>query len=389
MIIYFATRVRGFFKNLFNSKDLDYLIEYDKNNIYELNSWKTKLKNLIGRSFLFDKLGFIQVIKPKKSDYDIYGSFNRFLDVKKPYFIYVENPTALYHYKINRRNSFLGKRNINKELQNPNLKALLFMSNACGSTFRKVCGKPHEECLEKVIYPYIPNNSYINEKIIHRKSKEKTLKLLFIAQGLRFKSKGGLEVITAYRTLKNEGLDLHLTLITSINDLEKKFLDSIKENNDIELYDFKFSFEELQKIYLKTHILLITTSDDSFNLTVLEAIKSGLPVIGSKLYAIPEMVKDGYNGFLCNPHWWFFDENNFPNPKVWDNRNKTIYSGKISREIVNFLIDKIKLLYMDRTLLLNLSKNSLYKSSSPPFSSDFIISQWNDVLSEIESTITN
>lgn len=33
----------------------------------------------------------------------MYGSFNRFLKTDKPYFIYLENPLALYHYSIKRK----------------------------------------------------------------------------------------------------------------------------------------------------------------------------------------------------------------------------------------------------------------------------------------------
>lgn len=61
---------------------------------------------------------------------------------------------------------------------------------------------------------------------------------------------------------------------------------------------------------MNSTLLLHPTSDDSNSLTVLEAMKAGLPIISTKLYAIPEMVKDGVNGFLTEPKYAFFDNNN-------------------------------------------------------------------------------
>ena len=112
-------------------------------------------------------------------------------------------------------------------------------------------------------------------------------------------------------------------------------------------------------------------------------MKSGLPVIGSTLYAIPEMVADGYNGFLTEPHYWFFDKNNIPNPAVWNHRKRTIYSGRLSKRIVDFLLDRISALYHDRDLLYTLSVNSWNKAKEGPFSEEYITAQWNELINMI------
>lgn len=378
MKVYFATRLRSFFNHLFAAEGLKHQIDYNKSSLYDINGTKSKIINRIGRSSLFDILGVIQVVKPKKG-YEIYGSYNRFLKINKPYFIYVENPTALFHYRLNRIKSILGKIKIKKELNNPNLKALVFMSKACADTFNKVCGKPHNNCLLKIIYPFVPPNPYTSTEFILQKNQNPVLNLLFVAQGQRFMSKGGLEIIQAYNYLIANNIKVNLRIITSFKDLDKSTLEYLKNQKQIQIDDFKFSFEEMQRIYASSHILLQPSSDDSSPLTILEAIKSGLPIIGSRLYSIPEMVQEGFNGFLCDPHWWFFDKNNLPNPKVWNHRNKTIYSGRISKDIVEFLIAYITQLYENRELLCKLSLNSLRISSEPPYDCDFIIKQWNEL----------
>lgn len=387
--IYLATRLRGFFRQLVSAQGIEAKFDYDENLVYETNSLKTKIKNALGRSFIFDWLGFIQVIQAPNCGCDFFGSFNRFLNTKKPYFIYVENPTALFHYKLNRGKSFLGRRKINRELRNPNLKGLVFMSNACSSTFERVCGPISKDCFHETIYPLIPLNPFVDESVIKRRCREKELKLLFIAQGQRFLSKGGLEVIEAVKIMRSNDYSVSLRIITSLSDLSQEIREKISGIDGVEVNDFKFSFPEMQKIYADSTILLCPTSDDSFNLTVLEAIKSGLPIIGSRLYAIPEMVEDYENGFLCDPQYWFFDKNHIPNPKVWNNRTNTIYSGKISIEIVNFMIEKFERLYNNHEELERLSLKSLNKASKAPFAEEHIIGQWNRLILFLSDCASN
>lgn len=386
MKVYFATRARGFFRQLFNAKSLIAKFVYDQSQIYETNSTITKIKNKIGRSPIFDLLGIIHVIKCKDRNEVIYGSFNRFLKSDKPYFIYVENPTALYHYRLNRKKSWLGNRNINKAINSSSLKALVFMSKACSDTFEKVCAPIPKGCLHQVIYPYIPLNPYVNNGFIQLKCIEPELQLLYIAQGERFLSKGGLEVVSAFKALRKKGLSLSIQIITSISDIDSKIIDQITCIDGITLHDFKFSFTEMQEIYAKSHILLQPTSDDSFGLTILEGIKSGLPIIASRLYAIPEIVMDGVNGMLCDPHYWFFDKNNIPNPIIWNNRNKTIYSGMISPEIISYLTNSIEKLYHNRSLLTSMSIASFELAQKKPFSEEYIVGQWNRLLKKITNS---
>lgn len=386
MKILFVTRLRGFFRHLLKSNNQEHSFSTEKQQIYETNSFKTRLKNRIGRSAVFDFLGIIQVITTNENQADIIGSFNRFVKTNKPYFIYVENPTALYHYRLNRGRSFLGRRKINKQLTEPNLKGLVFMSKACADTFERVCGKISENCHTMVIYPLVPENTLVTNSFIEKRCIQPKLKLLYIAQGMRFISKGGLEILEAIKILNKKGLDISIHIITSLNDLPSGIESKIRNTPNVLLDDFKFSFAQMQEIYASSHMLLQPTSDDSFNLTVLEGMKAGLPILASRLYAIPEMVRDNNNGYLCDPHYWFFNPNNIPNPEVWNHRKKTIYSGKTSKDIIEFLVTKISYLYVNRDELIRLSKNSLAKASTQPFNTEYIISQWNSFLTSLFET---
>ena len=299
MKVCFVTRVRGFFKHLFDETNINAQICYAADSVYELNSGKDKIIRKLAKLSIFDKLGIIKTIKARNYDCEIYGSFNRFLNADKPYFVYVENPTALYHYRLNRVKSFWGYRRVCKMVNAPQLRYIICMSYACKNTFERLCCKVHQHSKLTQIYPLVPENPYVNKAIIEKRCEERDIKLLYISQGIRFFSKGAKEIIKAFRILREKGnKNISLTMVTSFVDLNPSTLYELKNIEGITMLDFKLSYDEMQKLYASHHIFLMPTSDDSFNLTVLEAIKAGLPVIGSTLYAIPEMVKDSYNGYL-------------------------------------------------------------------------------------------
>ncbi|HEV51076.1 MAG TPA: glycosyltransferase, partial [Thermoprotei archaeon] len=61
--------------------------------------------------------------------------------------------------------------------------------------------------------------------------------------------------------------------------------------------------ELLPQVYAPAYAYVSASIDRSegFGLTVLEAMSSGLPVIATRVGGLPELVKDGVNGFLVNP----------------------------------------------------------------------------------------
>jgi N-acetyl-alpha-D-glucosaminyl L-malate synthase BshA len=46
-------------------------------------------------------------------------------------------------------------------------------------------------------------------------------------------------------------------------------------------------------------LFLLPTSSESFGLSALEALASGVPVIGTNAGGLPEVVRDGETGYLC------------------------------------------------------------------------------------------
>lgn len=61
------------------------------------------------------------------------------------------------------------------------------------------------------------------------------------------------------------------------------------------------SQKDLPKYYASADVFLTASTVETQGLVLLEALASGLPVVGAAAEAIPELIKDGKNGFLFEP----------------------------------------------------------------------------------------
>jgi glycosyltransferase involved in cell wall biosynthesis len=376
--IYVATKARGFLTGLFNSQLNDIEFSYDQSKLYETSSKIKLILSKLVKSKLADHIGLIQRIKIKNEFCEIAFSYNRFLKSQKDYVIYLENPLALVHYSTDRNKTIISRIKLKNYFNDPHLKSIVCLSNACFETVNKFYSIPNRIKLEQ-IYPLVYRNELTSKESIKNKSHKEYIQCLYISSN--FILKGGKDILHCFKRLSNHGINnIKLKIITRIDSLDNVSMKEINQNVNIELHDFTLNKEELNKIYNASCILLNPTRQDSFSLVVLEAMKAGNTIISTDLYAIPEMVENDYNGYLTNPKYRFFNYDNLPNNEVWNNRTSTIYSDYIDEEIVDFLYGKLIYLNKNRNQLERLSKNSFIKATSEKFSEDYIKAKWEGII---------
>ena len=111
-------------------------------------------------------------------------------------------------------------------------------------------------------------------------------------------------------------------------------------------------YENIRDIISISNLFILTSKYEGLGLVLLEAMAEKKPILASKISAIPEIVKNNYNGILVNHG----DIKNFANKiEIFENSKKSIKFGKNGYSFLkkNFDLDKMHV----ETKKIYLSKN--------------------------------
>ncbi len=176
--------------------------------------------------------------------------------------------------------SFILKPNIKKSLHRAT--SCIAVSNFTKKSFIKTFGNYPIT----VIYNFIDTNKYRPK---NTSSSYKKFKLLFV---------GNL--------LKRKGADLLPKIMSELGETHMLYYTTglrTKIPHDFLLPNMKalgkLSEAELLKQYNVCDVLLFPTRLEGFGYAVIEAMACGKPIIATNISSIPELVKTGENGYLC------------------------------------------------------------------------------------------
>ena len=123
--------------------------------------------------------------------------------------------------------------------------------------------------------------------------------LLFIGKnGFR---KGIDIVLAAFEMVRKEVPEARLKIVTDLRDLPrnaKKDLDRMAKN--IDAYATGIPQDLLHELYLNSSLFVMPSRFEAWGKVFFEAMAFGLPVIGARNCAMPEFIKDDYNGYTTN-----------------------------------------------------------------------------------------
>lgn len=154
---------------------------------------------------------------------------------------------------------------------------------------------------EKANIIYIPNGVDTNifappaEKKIHS-----PVKIVFAG---RFNPQKALHrLIGAARKLKDESVTNFIVELYGGGPLEKELKDSVNKNNLEDIIKFMgwIKRDDLSKVFADSDIFVLPSDIEGMPIACLQAMSSGLAVIGSRTMGIKEVVNDGVNGILVN-----------------------------------------------------------------------------------------
>lgn len=126
------------------------------------------------------------------------------------------------------------------------------------------------------------------------------LRLLFV--GSIVAEKGCLELVKAAQVLLAKGREVRLTFAGKLGNAGRRIraLSRRPDGAWITLAG-QLPREALRPLYAASDIVVLPSWWESFGLTCIEAMATGAIVIGSRAGGMGEIIRDGENGFLCNP----------------------------------------------------------------------------------------
>ena len=125
-------------------------------------------------------------------------------------------------------------------------------------------------------------------------------KILFVGRLMKEK---GLDILFQAYHLVNERIPNTRLILVGKGYLRKE-LEKLAEKlgvDDKVIFTGFISDELLKQAYSASDIFVLPSRAETQSLVLLEASAMGLPLVGAKITAIPELVKDGWNGYTFEP----------------------------------------------------------------------------------------
>lgn len=173
----------------------------------------------------------------------------------------------------------------------------------------------------------IPNDVSIE---VNSKSENDVPHILWLTNMMR--TKGLVEFLDALKILKDKQLSFHVDFIGGFtNEIsEEEFNQIVLANglSDVIVYHGKKYGAEKDSFFRNADMFVLPSYTEAFPLTILEAMKYGLPVVATNVGGINAEVKDGVNGLLIGGQEPILRNDFVPDPK------------EIAEKIEQLLMDK-------------------------------------------------
>lgn len=114
-------------------------------------------------------------------------------------------------------------------------------------------------------------------------------KILFV--GTDWQRKGGPTLLAAFRRLRLQHPQAELEIVGCTPEIDEP---------DVKVVG-RVPREELHRHFTQARVFALPTLLEAFGIVFVEALHFGLPIVGTNIGAVPEMVADGVNGYVVPP----------------------------------------------------------------------------------------
>lgn len=158
-------------------------------------------------------------------------------------------------------------------------------------------------------YPFLESKIFVIPNFVDTDSfypienKNKCNIPIMLCVGRLIPSKNVLKLIEAIKIISDKGIEIKVKWVGK--QYNKQYLVSVREyiirNKLSEIFLLKDQTEDIVEEYQQADIFCLPTLFEGYPNVVCEAMSCGLPVVCSNVCEIPNIVKEGENGFLFDP----------------------------------------------------------------------------------------
>jgi len=140
----------------------------------------------------------------------------------------------------------------------------------------------------KVILAYAGSNAKVSDVKTENRD-DSSQHILFV--GLDWKRKGGPDLVEAFKLVLHKHPNAHLTIVGAKPELQIPNCTVIGP----------LPADKLNQYYQWASVFCLPTYQEPFGIVFIEAMTARLPIVATRVGAIPELVQDGNNGRLVEP----------------------------------------------------------------------------------------
>jgi glycosyltransferase involved in cell wall biosynthesis len=301
-----------------------------------------------------------------------------------PYFVTIEHASSFFHLDDDLFESDRWKKTLISFLQKKRCKKILPYSEATRSALEYGLGKYYEKIREKVEVLYPAIDAKIHFKKYPRIKNRESFHILFVSR--HFFDDGGRELVEACKILSLK-YDISVDIITNPPPHHQQLFEEYKKkiNSDVVKIQTSSIAREIlfRDYYSQSDLFVLPSYIHFFGYVMLEAMLYQLPVITSDVYAMPEIIKDGLNGFVVSsPISCFSKENLKPSSKIKSYKNEII--KRDLTPVTNTLVMKIEELISNPKMCEKMGDESFHMVTKGKFSTEYRNHQLKSIYELIE-----
>lgn len=154
------------------------------------------------------------------------------------------------------------------------------------------------EAVTQVKYDRIIPNVVDTTLFHYRPGKYSRFSFIHVSNMVPLKNAG--TILQAFHELVNQGAEAQLIMIGNRDDQYVELAGSMGILNQSVFFRGEISYNEVAEEVRRSHCFVLFSDSETFSCVVAEALCAGLPVITSRVGALPELVHER-NGILVNP----------------------------------------------------------------------------------------